>query len=381
VHLDLTTGDETFTSETVVRFTANLVGAATFVDLDAGDVREITFNGRVFPTTVWTPSGPASPCAACWPTTSCASWPTAPTSTRVWACTGSSTPHEADASDLNRLLGYAAMAVDVYGDPTNRVVARHRMADAAWDRLGAADAGGDRQLVWARHWLGVIDDTADLARARAVVDGTLEMTGLLVDTEPMWTIAEEELAAVLGGQWSPQLKASIVGTRLDVAVPMILEHYGRPAADSAWASSWLLDRVVELFTAGVEVLPGVHELLDVLRAAKVPVALVSSSYRVLVDAVLSHGFDFDFSLAGDEVGHGKPHPEPYLSAAARLGVPAQDCIVLEDSAAGVLAGEAAGCAVVAVPSVPGVTILPRPRTLVRDSLVGLDLPALEALVG
>lgn len=208
-----------------------------------------------------------------------------------------------------------------------------------------------------------------------------DMDGLLVDTEPVWTIAEEELASQLGGVWSDQLKASIAGTRLDVAVPAILEHYGRPESDVVWASDWLLSRMVALFAARPVALPGVLDLLSVLRSAGVPVALVSSSYRVLVDAVLVHGIGpFDVTVCGDEVGHGKPHPEPYLTAASRLGVSPMDCVVLEDSAAGVLAGEAAGCGVVAVPSVPGVTILPTPRTLVRNSLVGLTLPTLAALL-
>ena len=207
-----------------------------------------------------------------------------------------------------------------------------------------------------------------------------DMDGLLVDTEPVWTVAEEELAAELGGVWSDQLKARIVGTRLDVAVPAILEHYGRPASEVPWATDWLLSRMVELFAADIEVLPGVRRLLGDLGAAGVPVALVSSSYRVLVDAVLAHGFAFDLTVSGDEVVHGKPHPEPYLTAAARLGVDPVACVVLEDSAAGVLSGQAAGCAVVAVPSVPGVTVLPAPRVRVASSLDEVTLEDLRALV-
>jgi beta-phosphoglucomutase-like phosphatase (HAD superfamily) len=215
------------------------------------------------------------------------------------------------------------------------------------------------------------------------------MDGLLVDSEPLWTIAEQELATELGGVWSDALKASIVGTRLDVAVPTILRHYGRLATEQevTWASRWLLSRMVELFEAGPVLMPGAAPLLQELRMMQVPVALVSSSYRVLVDAVLRSGLGglaglgpFDLTLAGDEVVHGKPHPEPYLTAAARLGVDPADCVVLEDSAAGVAAGEAAGCCVVAVPSVPGVSFQPAPGRLVVPSLAGMTVSDLLALV-
>jgi HAD superfamily hydrolase (TIGR01509 family) len=211
-----------------------------------------------------------------------------------------------------------------------------------------------------------------------------DMDGLMVDTEPVWTVAEEELAARLGGTWSDQLKAAIAGTRLDVAVPLILEHYAHEATPAAVseAADWLLRRMVELFATEVRVLPGVRELLEAVDAAGVPQALVSSSYRVLVESVLRHGFGpFATTLAGDEVRHGKPHPEPYLTAAARLGVDPRDCVVLEDSSAGVLSAEAAGCAAVAVPSVRGVSFVPGPRLAVRQSLEGLALPELTALLG
>lgn len=210
-----------------------------------------------------------------------------------------------------------------------------------------------------------------------------DMDGLLVDSEPVWTVAEEELAARLGGVWSDQLKARIAGTRLDVAVPEILEHYGVDATPSAVeeASGWLLDRMVVLFRDTPHLLPGVVELLAALEAAGIPMALVSSSYRVLVDAVLTHGLGpFATTVCGDEVVHGKPHPEPYLTAARRLGVDPSDCVVIEDSAAGVLSGEAAGCAVLAVPSVAGVSILPRSRVRVVPSLVHVTVEAMEQLV-
>ncbi len=210
-----------------------------------------------------------------------------------------------------------------------------------------------------------------------------DMDGLLVDTEPTWTVAEEELALRLGGRWSDALKAQVVGTRLEVAVPTILRWYDvEPEPDVvAKTSAWLLARMVTLFAGPIAVQPGVVELLDLLRIKGIPVALVSSSYRVLVDAVLAHGIGpFVTTVAGDEVGQGKPHPEPYLTACARLGVDPARCVVLEDSPAGVASGLAAGCGVVAVPSVAGVAFVAAPRLQVVPSLSEVDPGLLAGLV-
>jgi len=210
-----------------------------------------------------------------------------------------------------------------------------------------------------------------------------DMDGLLVDTEPVWTVAEVELCTALGVEFTPAMKAAIVGTSMTTAVPTLLRLVGAPAEpeDVDRTVRWLLGRMVELFAEAPIALPGVGDLLAELTAAEVPVALVSSSYRVLVDAVLSHGFGpFHVTVAGDEVQRTKPHPEPYLTAAARLGVDPARCVVLEDSPAGVKAAEAAGCAVVAVPSVHGIDFDHGPRRLVVPTLEGVGLTHLSELV-
>ncbi|MFP5218957.1 MAG: HAD family hydrolase [Actinomycetes bacterium] len=210
-----------------------------------------------------------------------------------------------------------------------------------------------------------------------------DMDGLLVDTEPLWTVAEHELAARAGGTFTPWMKAAIVGTRLEVAVPTLLTMLGAPATpdDVARTSRWLLERMVELFGQPLPLRPGAARLLAALARAGVPQALVSSSYRVLVDAVLAHGTGpFATTLAGDEVARAKPDPMPYLSAAARLGADPARCVVLEDSPAGLASGSAAGCAVVAVPDVPGVHLDPGPRGRVVGSLEELEPATLAAVV-
>lgn len=212
------------------------------------------------------------------------------------------------------------------------------------------------------------------------------MDGLLVDTEPLWTLAEHELAARHGAVFTADMKAAIVGTRLEVAVPTLLRLLGAPATPDAVAQTarWLLGRMVELFGSPLPLRPGASRLLAALHRAGVPQALVSSSYRVLVDAVLAHGpGPFATTLAGDEVARAKPDPLPYLAAAARLGADPARCVVLEDSPAGVASGRAAGCAVVAVPDpeVTGTADLDvGPRGRAARSLEELDPAGLAALV-
>jgi HAD superfamily hydrolase (TIGR01509 family) len=208
-----------------------------------------------------------------------------------------------------------------------------------------------------------------------------DMDGLLVDTEPLWTVAQNELAAGRGRVLTVEMKAAVMGTRLDVAVPRLLELLGVTVDTEAvgTAADWLLDRMAQLYSSPLQLLPGAAELLSGLRAEGVPVALVSSSYRVLVDAVLrSCRLSFDVTVAGDEVERGKPDPEPYLTAAAALGACPGRCVVLEDSAAGVAAGQAAGCAVLACSTV--LALAPASGVRVVPSLAGVAPADLRALV-
>jgi HAD superfamily hydrolase (TIGR01509 family) len=202
-----------------------------------------------------------------------------------------------------------------------------------------------------------------------------DMDGLLVESEPIWTVAESEVTAAFGGVFTAEMKAGVIGTRLDVAAPMVVAAAGLAVEPAVFAER-LLARMVELFRADLPLRPGAADLLARLHAAGVPLALVSSSYRLLVDAALESigARYFATTVAGDEVEHGKPHPEPYLTAAARLGADPRECVVVEDSPSGVESGQAAGCVVVAVPDI--VPVEPASR---RAVLVGLDDLRLDEL--
>jgi HAD superfamily hydrolase (TIGR01509 family) len=199
-----------------------------------------------------------------------------------------------------------------------------------------------------------MDRRGPAATAPQLAAALFDMDGLLVDSEPLWSVAETELAARYGGVWDAEIKARCIGTALPDAVPVMLDYFGvvDPTPEQLLeAQDWLLARMVELFATVLPLQPGALELVDALRAAGVPTALVSSSYRVLVDAVLTllGAGRFDFTLSGDEVARTKPDPEPYLTAAAALGVDPQRCVVLEDAPSGIAAAEAAGCLAIGIP--------------------------------
>ena len=219
------------------------------------------------------------------------------------------------------------------------------------------------------------DTTASLAAALWDFDGTL------ADTEPIWIEGEFELVGQLGGSWSVEHAHQLVGNSLLDSGAYILNTIGRHDLTPEWVVNWLINYVVDRVTHGsMPWRPGAFELLTELRAAGVPCALVSASYRILIDAALARlpQDTFQVSVAGDEVTHGKPHPEPYERACHALGVDARNCVVLEDSETGARAGNAAGAVVVAIPN--KVPVSAAPRRVQVASLAELDVLALARLV-
>jgi HAD superfamily hydrolase (TIGR01509 family) len=140
------------------------------------------------------------------------------------------------------------------------------------------------------------------------------------------------------------------------------------------------DLVEEELARGCAPMPGAEALLAALGSAGVPFALCSNSPRRIVDAALAGAGlrgAFAVTVAGDEVPRGKPEPDPYLAAAAALGLDAADCAALEDSPTGARSARAAGMRVYGIPSVPGVSL----DALVDAQFASLSDPALYAVLG
>ena len=192
------------------------------------------------------------------------------------------------------------------------------------------------------------------------------MDGLLVDSEPLWLEAETAVMAQLGADWTENDQAALLGGSLERTVRYLLAKATRPASPGQ-IGEWLMSDIIERVRGGgVPVRPGARELLAAVERAGLPRALVTSSQRGFMQAVLaSTGMRFDVLVSAEDVSATKPDPEPYLLAAKLLGVHPADCFALEDSPNGVASAEAAGCRVFAVPSL--VAIPPAPgRTVVRS---------------
>jgi HAD superfamily hydrolase (TIGR01509 family) len=205
-----------------------------------------------------------------------------------------------------------------------------------------------------------------------------DMDGLLIDTEPIWFDVETQLLAECGATWSPADHAELVGTSSAFASAFLSQRLGGSLSPQEVADT-ILVRMAERLSRTPRLQPGARRLVEELDGAGVPRALVSSSARMLVDAVLEGlaPLTFEVVVTGDDVAHAKPHPEPYLAAARLLDVHPAACVVLEDSPTGVASASAAGAMVVAVPSVTGIAAAE--RRVVVPSLEGVDLAYLRRL--
>jgi HAD superfamily hydrolase (TIGR01509 family) len=205
------------------------------------------------------------------------------------------------------------------------------------------------------------------------------MDGTLVDTEGFWWDVEVDVFATLGYTLDEAWRHVVVGGPMTRSAGFLIEATG--AAITLAELTLLLNQGFEdRIDRALPLMPGAARLLAELSAHEIPTALVSASHRRIIDRVLTSlgPQHFALSVAGDEVVRTKPHPDPYLLAASRLGADPARCAVVEDTATGVAAAEAAGCRVVAVPS-----IAPIPATCkctVVASLEEIDLPFLHGLM-
>jgi len=175
------------------------------------------------------------------------------------------------------------------------------------------------------------------------------MDGTLVDTEPYWLAAQNELVHFYGGRWTHDDGLSLVGSGLWHAAGILQGRGVDLTADQI--VSTLTAKVMESIQVSVPWRPGAIELLRSIKAAGIPTALVTMSLRAMAlhVASLAPAGSFDWVVGGDEVAHSKPHPAPYLRGAELLGVDANNCVAIEDSTPGLASAVAAGAVAIGVP--------------------------------
>ncbi len=187
-----------------------------------------------------------------------------------------------------------------------------------------------------------------LANAKGIL---FDMDGVLIDSEPIHEKAIVALTAELGDALDDEaVLYSFKGAPEKSMAARLLEIYPHQTL----TAEEIIQRKIDLFAGlfqHVRLIEGAMEFVERSRATGRRHGLTTSASRStqqLAFATFGFGKFFDTVVTGEDIAHGKPHPEPYQLTAGRLGLPTCDCLVIEDSINGVLSGKAAGCRVIAI---------------------------------
>jgi len=209
-----------------------------------------------------------------------------------------------------------------------------------------------------------------------------DMDGTLVDTERLWWEAVQDIATGLGRPLTEADQPEVLGRPVEYTADWLGALTGAPDLGDR-----LHDEFTQRVRTGIVPRPGALALLDALARDGVPTALVTASPRSVADSVLAVlGADrFRVSVTADDTARTKPDPDPYLAACRALGVDPARCVAVEDTPTGVHSAEAAGCAVLAVPSLApieaaaGRTVVASLEEVTPERLRDLVRPRLRVL--
>lgn len=179
-----------------------------------------------------------------------------------------------------------------------------------------------------------------------------DMDGVLIDSEPLWKIAMEEVFHSFGSFLTKQDFQKTVGLRLDEVIHFWHQHEGWTNVSPEEVEQQIVLKMIELIRANPIALTGVLETLTFLKGRKIKIGLATSSYEVLINTVLRElniKEYFDVTHSAEHEEYGKPHPAVYLTVAERLNVKPIRCLVIEDSLNGIISAKAARMKVVCIP--------------------------------
>jgi len=178
------------------------------------------------------------------------------------------------------------------------------------------------------------------------------MDGLLVDSEPFWREAEKKVFSTVHISLTDDMCKETMGLRIDEVVDYWMNRHPWDVKSKEQLIQEIIEEMQHLLSTESELLPGIQESFLLFQSLGLKMAIASSSYQVLIDAVMEK-FDLnntlEFGYSAEHEAYGKPHPGVFISASKKLNIPAQQCLVLEDSFLGVVAALAASMKVIAIP--------------------------------
>ena len=209
--------------------------------------------------------------------------------------------------------------------------------------------------------------------------------GVLIDSEPMHLEADLKTLAAEGIVWEQHQLRRFIGVKDIDMWHVLCAELGLPHTPEEMCGKKLAYHDTIFTPERIRPIGGIPELFRSLKEQGVKIAVASSSSRSLIGPWLtwmSLRDQLDAFVTAEDVTHSKPHPEPYLLAAARLGVPAAQCVAVEDSPHGVQSAKAAGCRCIGFRNPNGPiqdlsradAIVEDMRDILRRGLLGPDFP-------
>ncbi|MCL1049676.1 hexitol phosphatase HxpB [Shewanella abyssi] len=179
-----------------------------------------------------------------------------------------------------------------------------------------------------------------------------DMDGVLIDSEPLWQIAEHKVLTDLGLNISIEDMVETTGLRIDQVVAFWYARFPWPNYDNAPTAQAIVDQVVSQIVVDGTPMVGVIAALKACQQRGVKIGLATSSSSDIIHAVLNKlaiASYFDAIKSAENLSYGKPHPEVYLNCAAALNIDPVNCLAIEDSFNGLVAARAANMQTIAIP--------------------------------
>ena len=178
------------------------------------------------------------------------------------------------------------------------------------------------------------------------------MDGLLIDSEPLWREAIVRVFNNLSIPITLEQCEETMGMRIDEVVKYWFNKFKIEGIEKEKVVSDIVQEVIRLIKLKGKIMEGVHGIVDLIASQGIPIALASSSFTSIINAVLekiSIKDKIQLIYSAENESHGKPHPGVYITTAKKLGVAPEQCLAFEDSISGVLSAKAAKMKCVAVP--------------------------------